>query len=221
VSLIVSCSLARDNPCFRPRAAWQSRFETSCPYFLKVELDFEDLSGEFLDFVEPLRSIAIRPEFSMTQIPAPRGIAPQALAVSIEVNHDSDSDHGVSRLVFCFDPSEPEGWQGPMRIIGYAKSPIETYMAKDEILAELPWQWLTDSLSAAGAGVQAQAGTTTSAISTGHGSLAGQSQHAELELRASWAPVGADSVAHLRGWVEFLALISGLPPADSKVSVLK
>lgn len=190
-------------------------------YFLTVDLDFDGLSGEFLAFVQPLLAFEVRPEFSATQIPAPRGIAPQALAVSVEVNHNSDSDHGVSRLVFCHDPEEPEGWQGPMRIIGYAKSPIEIYMAKDEILAELPWQWLTDSLASAGAASRAQAGTTTSAISTGHGSLSGQQQHAELELRASWAPADSDSRAHLQGWVEFLALISGLPPADSKVTALK
>ena len=186
-----------------------------------MELDLDGLSGEFLAFVEPLAAIEIRPEFNASQIPAPRGIAPQALAVSVEVRHDSESDHGVSRLVFCHDPEEPEGWQGPMRIIGYAKSPIETYMAKDEILAELPWQWLTDSLTAAGAIYAAHAGTTTSAVSTGHGSLSAQSQHAELELRASWAPVGNDSRAHLRGWIDFLALISGLPPSESKVTALK
>jgi hypothetical protein len=186
-----------------------------------VELDFDGLSGEFLAFVKPLASTELRPEFSLTQIPAPRGIAPQAIALSVEVNHDEESDHGVSRLVFCFDPDEPEGWHGPLRVIGYAKSPIEIYMAKDELLAELPWQWLTDSLAQAGAASNAQAGTTTTAISTGHGSLAGQPQHAELELRASWAPLSLDARSHLVGWVEFLALISGLPPINGGVTMLK
>lgn len=186
-----------------------------------MELDLEGLSGEFLSFLRPLEALRVRQEFLVGQIPAPRGIAPQALAVSVEVRHETESDHGVSRLVYCHDPEEPDGWQGPLRIIGYAKSPIEIYMAQDEILAELPWQWLTDSLTAAGASFGAQAGTTTSAISTGHGALVGQPQHAELELRASWAPQGSDSAAHLRGWVEFLALISGLPPADGSLAVLK
>jgi hypothetical protein len=186
-----------------------------------VDLDFEGLDGEFLAFVQPLASLGVRPEFSLSQIPAPRGIAPQALAVSVEVNHEEHSDHGVSRLVFCYDEAEPEGWHGTMRVIGYAKSPIEIYMAKDELLAELPWQWLSDSLTQAGATSAAQAGTTTTAISTGHGSLAAQPQHAELELRASWAPLSADARAHLTGWVEFLALISGLPPADGSVTMLK
>jgi hypothetical protein len=44
-----------------------------------------------------------------------------------------------------------------------------------------------------------------------------QPQHAELEIRASWAPVGFDLKPHLLGWIELLALISGLPPKDSKI----
>ena len=57
---------------------------------------------------------------------------------------------------------------------------------------------------------------------TGHipgavGALIAQPQHAELEIRASWAPTSFDLASHLTGWIELLALISGLPPKDSKV----
>ena len=186
-----------------------------------MELDLEGLSGEFLAFVQPLSEIDLRPEISAAQIPAPRGIAPQALAVSVEVAHETDSDHGVGRLVFCFDETHPEGWNAALRVIGYAKSPIETYMAEDAYLEQLPWQWLGDSLSLAGASFGHEAGTTTTAISTGHGALAAQPQHAELEIRASWAPLDTDARPHLRGWVEMLALISGLPPLDTTVARLK
>jgi hypothetical protein len=186
-----------------------------------VELDLEGLTGEFRAFVEPLSGVELRVEIAATQIAAPRGIAPQSLAVSVEVAHETDSDHGVGRLVFCFDDSHPEGWNAPMRVIGYAKSPIETYMAEDDYLAQLPWQWLGDSLSLAGASYRHEAGTTTTAISTGHGALAAQPQHAELEIRASWAPMDTDARPHLRGWVEMLALISGLPPLDKTLARIK
>ncbi len=186
-----------------------------------MELDFDGISGEFLAFIQPLSEVELRPEISATQIPAPKGIAPQALAVSFEVAHETDSDHGVGRLVFCFDETRPEGWNAALRVIGYAKSAIETYMAEDAYLEQLPWQWLGDRLNLAGASFGHEAGTTTTAISTGHGALAAQPQHAELEIRASWAPLDADARPHLRGWVEMLALISGLPPLDTTVARLK
>jgi hypothetical protein len=90
-------------------------------------------------------------------------------------------------------------------------------MAKDDYLSALPWEWLKDSLTQAGANFAHDAGTTTTVLSTGHGSLIAQPQHAELEIRASWAPMDSNLTAHLEGWVELLALISGLPPKDSKV----
>jgi hypothetical protein len=81
----------------------------------------------------------------------------------------------------------------------------------------VPWEWLKDSLRLNGAEFAHEAGTTTTVLSTGHGSLISQPQHAELEIRASWAPVSFDLLPHLQGWIELLALISGLPPKDSKV----
>lgn len=186
-----------------------------------MTIDFSGLSGEFLAFVQPLGDAAVRSEFQVTQIPAPRGIAEQALALSIDVEHGQESDHGVSRIVFCFDSQSPEGWHGTDRIIGYAKSPIELYMAADEYLTQLPWQWLTESLTAAGAQFAHEAGTTTTAVSTGHGSLVSQPQHAELEIRGSWTPLSRDARAHLNGWVSMLALISGLPPSDESVARIR
>jgi hypothetical protein len=82
----------------------------------------------------------------------------------------------------------------------------------------MPWEWLKESLANAGAGFAHDAGSTTTVISTGHGSLITQPQHAELEIRASWAPTNFDLKPHMEGWVELLALISGLPPAESKIA---
>ncbi len=167
--------------------------------------------------LDRFKLVESRPEISLSQIPSPQGIAPEAIAIAAEVNHETATDHGVSRLVFCRDPGMPEGWNSEFRIIGYAKSPIELDMAKDEYLSSMPWEWLKDSLTQAGAKFAHDAGTTTTVLSTGHGALLGQPQHAELEIRASWAPLDFDLTAHLEGWIELLALISGLPPKDSKV----
>ena len=182
-----------------------------------MEIDLSELSDPFRGMLAQLATVSTREEIQLSQIPSPKGIAPQALAIAAEVDHDISSDHGVSRLVFCWDASVPEGWNSEFRIIGYAKSPIETEMAKDDYLSALPWEWLKDSLTSNGAQFAHEAGTTTTVLSTGHGSLITQPQHAEIEIRASWAPVNFDLTPHLIGWVELLALISGLPPKDAKV----
>lgn len=183
-----------------------------------MEIDLKDIAEPFAGMLRGLSEVQVRKEISLTQIPSPKGIAPEAIAIAAEIDHQTASDHGVSRLVFCRDISIPEGWQSEFRIIGYAKSPIELDMAKDEYLSSMPWEWLKDALRNAGAGFAHDAGTTTTVISTGHGSLITQPQHAELEIRASWAPTNFDLKPHLEGWVELLALISGLPPAENKIA---
>lgn len=182
-----------------------------------MEIDLTSLSPSFAGMLDRFKQVESRAEITLSQIPSPQGIAPEAIAIAAEVNHETATDHGVSRLVFCRDPGMPEGWNSEFRIIGYAKSPIELDMAKDEYLSALPWEWLKDSLTQAGATFAHDAGTTTTVLSTGHGALIGQPQHAELEIRASWAPLDFDLTPHLEGWIELLALISGLTPKDSKV----
>lgn len=182
-----------------------------------MELDLANITEPFAGMLASLAAIATRSEITLTQIPAPQGIAPEAIAIAADINHEIASDHGVSRLVFCRDPQQPEGWNSEFRIIGYAKSPIEIEMAKDDYTSAMPWEWLKDSLKAAGASFTGEAGTTTAVVSTGHGAIVSQPQHAELEIRASWTPTSFDLRPHLVGWLELLALISGLPPADSNV----
>ena len=182
-----------------------------------MNFDLAELSDAFKSMLEGINGITPREEILLTQIPSPKGIAPEAVAISAEIAHETASDHGVSRLVFCRDPQMPEGWHSEFRIIGYAKSPIELEMAKDDYTSSMPWEWLRDSLKAAGAQFGHEAGTTTTVISTGHGSLVSQPQHGELEIRASWAPMDFDLSAHLKGWIELVALISGLQPQDGKV----
>ena len=182
-----------------------------------MKLDLTDISETFQGMLSGISEVESRDEIVLTQIPSPKGIAPEAIAISAEVAHETASDHGVSRLVYCRDPEMPEGWNSELRIIGYAKSPIELEMAKDDYTAAMPWEWLKDCLIASGAQFVHEAGTTTTVISTGHGSLVAQPQHGELEIRASWAPLDFDLSTHLRGWIEMVALISGLPPKDGKV----
>ena len=185
---------------------------------MKLELP-ENISVEFAKRLEPIEKLSERSEIRLTQIAAPKGIAQEAIAVSAEVIHadHSEADRGIGRLVICRDSSYPEGWNSDYRIILYAKSPVELDMGKDDVVDELPWNWLMDSLEVKSANFHSEAGTTTRILSTGHGSLTAQPQHAEIEIRASWAPEDEDLSRHLDAFQRLLALISGLPPADDSV----
>lgn len=185
---------------------------------MKLELP-TNITDEFRERVAEVTEVLERGEINLEQIPAPKGIAEEALAISAEVIHadHSDADRGVGRLVLCRDSNFPEGWNSEYRIILYAKSPVEIDMGKDPLVDELPWNWLMDSLMARKASFHSEAGTTTRVLSTGHGSLTAQPQHAEIEIRASWAPDGNNFKAHVEAFQDLLALISGLPPTDEKV----
>ena len=187
-----------------------------------MPLDLVQLQSPLRGIVSELQIDAIRTEIEVTQIPSPKGLADESLALSVNVRHESeDADHAVSRLVFAYSSEIPEGWNSSYRIIGYAKSPIDLEMARDEYLANLPWEWLRESLVRHGAYFSNDAGTSTTVISTGHGALIGQPQHAELEIRASWSPEGENWQPHLVGWSEMVALISGLPPIEENVRSIR
>jgi hypothetical protein len=185
---------------------------------VKLELA-ANLSEPFRQRVQGVAEIADRSEILLEQIAAPKDIAEEAIAISATVIHadHSDADRGVGRLVICRDSNFPEGWNSEYRIILYAKSPVETDMGKDPVVDELPWNWLMDSLAARNASFHSEAGTTTRILSTGHGALTAQPQHAEIEIRSSWAPDGEDFTPHVQAFEDLLALISGLPPSDEKV----
>lgn len=181
----------------------------------------EGLTEPLLSMLRLLELDEIRSDLEIVRIPSPKGLAPQSVAFAINVLHSLDGvDHGSSRIVIAYDPEIPAGWHSALRIIGYAKSPIELEMAKDEFLANLPWEWLKDSLKGCQAAFSHEAGTSTVVVSTGHGSLVGQAQHAELEIRASWTPVDLEISRHIFAWAEMLALISGLPPNSPVVARL-
>lgn len=186
---------------------------------MKLELS-NDLSDSFRERLLGINELDERSEILLEQIAAPKGIAEEAVAISATVIHadHSDADRGVGRLVLCRDGNFPEGWNSEYRVILYAKSPVESDMGNDPYVDELPWNWLMDSLIARNAPIHSEAGTTTRILSTGHGALTPEPQHAEIEIRASWAPDGAELGPHVQAFVDLLALISGLPPIEEKVT---
>jgi hypothetical protein len=173
---------------------------------------------------DAVRGAHLRAELQVEEIAAPTGLAPYAIALAGDVrpvSHGVDSLLGTGRFVLLYDPDEPEAWGGgPFRVVCFAQAPLETDIGLDPFVAEVAWSWLVDGLAARGAGYRSASGTATKVLSTGFGELAGATDSAQLELRASWSPDDGDLGQHAAGWGDLLCLLAGLPPAGEAVGLL-
>lgn len=165
----------------------------------------------FTRAVDQLQSVRPRPEITVTEAPAPRRLAPYAYALGAEVQPPGAVEEATGRLILLCDPAGQEGWQGQLRLVTYVTAELEPDLATDPLLPEVGWSWLTEALAAHTAGYRALAGTVTQTTSTRFGELAGPPAMADLEIRASWTPVG-DLAGHLSAWCALLASTAGLPP---------
>ena len=180
---------------------------------IDVEID-EGAPAEFRLAVESLRAASVRDELVLQQIDAPGKLAKHEVAFSANIDAastDVATDLGTGRFVLLWDPEEPEPWGSRFRVITFAKSPLETDIGADEQIADVAWAWLTEALQNRHANFIAEAGTATRIISSGYGALSNQSDHAELEIRASWSPVDTNANAHLEAWQDLVCIMSGLP----------
>ncbi|MTE24077.1 DUF3000 family protein [Microbacterium sp. ZXX196] len=181
----------------------------------------DETGGVFAAAAESLRRVRFRPDLAVAEIPAPRGIAPEAIAFAADVRPDAhgDSSGGTGRFVLLHDPDEPPGWDGPWRIVAFAQAPLETEIGTDPLLADVAWSWLGDALEAHGADHRQRSGTATKTVSRGFGSLAADGDGAQIEVRASWSPT-APMPAHLDAWAEFVCMLAGLPPGSEGIALL-
>lgn len=180
---------------------------------IEIELP-EGTSPEFRLAVDSLASATLRNELAIEQITAPGKLATHAVAFAANVDAkvaDVASDLGTGRFVLLWDTKEQDTWQSRFRVICFAKSPLETNIGADEQISDVAWAWLTEALQNRNANHTSAAGTATRVISSGYGSLSGQSDHAELELRASWSPVDTDAKNHFEAWQDLVCIMSGFP----------
>lgn len=176
-----------------------------------------------------LADVEVRPEVSLTQIPAPTRVAPHAFALSAEVQadhlpqppgDDEDEPSAAGRFVVLHDPNAPEAWHGTWRIVTFARASLEPELASDPMLGAVGWSWLTDALTDRGVSYEALSGTVTRVVSEGFGQMADQEPTVEVEVRASWTPAVEDLTSHLLTWVELLCHTAGLPPLPEGVRPL-
>ena len=175
----------------------------------------------FAGIADTLRAASFRDDFTVREITAPSSLAPDAFAVAGDVRPTDDgidSDLGTGRFILLHDPSEPDAWAGPWRIVCFAQAPLEPEIGTDPLLADVAWSWLIDALDARNARFHAASGTATKTLSKGFGGLADDGEGAQIELRASWSPVG-DLTAHLDAWAELVCMLAGLPPGSEGIAV--
>ena len=182
-----------------------------------------EVPKEFSDAVASAARATLRPELRVVETAAPEGLAPFQLAWAADVEPSqatSDEEYGTGRLVFLCDPERPEAWGSAYRMVVFAQAPVDPSMGADQFLPNVAWSWLMDALDTRGAEYHHAAGTTTTVLSTGFGELAGDSQGAQVEVRASWSPTSSDLKPHLEAWSEFVCMLAGFPPTPDGVAAL-
>jgi hypothetical protein len=175
-----------------------------------------DLPAGFRRAVAGLSGVQLRPEVIVSELPAPQRLAPHAIAMHASVLSGGD-ELADGRLVVLHDPQGQDVWEGTTRCVAYVQASVEVELASDPLLPGVGWAWLTEALDTAGAEHCAAGGTVTRTTSERFGALADQPVAAEIEIRASWSPVGTDLAPHLIAFGELLCAAAGLPPTPPGV----
>src|SRR5690606_4250849 len=170
---------------------------------------------EFQQAVASLRAVRPRPELLLSPLDAPPRLAPYTWASGAEAvteaGDPSDPDTG-GRLILLHDPAGQDAWEGTFRLVCFVQARLEPEQLGDEMLPVVGWSWLTEALEVAGAEHVALGGTVTQTSSVHFGDIAGPRRDDDVELRASWTPVGTDLSRHAEAFCGLVASAAGLPP---------
>lgn len=176
-------------------------------------------SADFERAVADIGSAPWRSELTVEEIGSPQRIAPYSVAISADVS-EGDDDLGNGRLILLHDPAGNASWGGTFRFVSYAKAEIDIDMVADPLLPEVGWSWLMDALAEHDASYDLPSGTVTAVLNRSFGTMLGEEDRAEIEVRASWTPYLDPERGlwpHLAAWQDLLCLVSGLPPLPAGV----
>lgn len=165
-----------------------------------------------------MRSVIARPEFCLDEAPAPSRLAPSAVALTAEPA-DPDSDHASGRFVLLHDPDGVDEWDGTFRAVVFVRAALEADLVGDQLLHEVGWSWLLESVAGVGAECTQVGGTVTSSSGQSFGSMSDRPTDGFVEIRASWTPITTDGSPvelvmdrHVTAWIDLLAHAAGLMP---------
>ena len=183
-----------------------------------VRTEIDAPPDEFRAALDQLKAARLRPEVFCEEMAAPQRIAPYSAAMTADVTIAGE-DCGGGRLVLLYDPAGNEAWQGNFRCVAYARAGIDPEMVTDPLLGAVGWSWLIEALEAHYAEFVAPSGTVTRVASESFGGMDGEPASAEIEVRASWSPLGSIT-SHVEAWGDLLCTAAGLPPVPAGVVVM-
>ena len=175
-----------------------------------------------------VRAARFRRELATREIAPPEHVAPHSVAIAASITRGVrsaqtasalESPYGSGRFVLLHDPESREEWGADFRVVCFAQAPLEQDIGVDPFISDVAWSWLVEALDAHRAEYRYLSGTATKTLSSGFGSLAQQGDAAQIELRASWTPLGTDFAAHVEAWSELLCLLGGLPHHEGIESI--
>jgi len=172
---------------------------------------------QFQEAVASLRAVRPRPELLRSPLDAPPRLAPYTWAFALEADagrpgEDLDEPDTSGRLILLHDPNGQDVWEGTFRLVCFVQARLDPEQLGDEMLPVVGWSWLTESLDNRGAEYVALGGTVTQTSSVRFGDIAGPRRDDDIELRASWTPVGTDLSRHAEAFCGLVASAAGLPP---------
>ena len=177
------------------------------------------LPADFQAALASLRAAQKRTELKLEEIPAPTRLAPYGAALGAEVMVDGE-EQATGRFILLHDPDGSSLWEGTFRIVTYIRAQLEPDIGNDALLGNVAWAWLVEALDEHGAEHRSAGGTATRILSESYGTLAARPDAVDIELRASWTPVGPSVQAHLEAWSQMVCTFAGLPPVPDGVTLL-
>ncbi len=169
--------------------------------------------ADFLEALNGLREVLVRDELEFGVLPPPQRLAPWTHAISALVHAPgSDTEIGSGRLVLLHDPDGVASWNGTFRYVIFVTCEVEGEIARDPLLPDVAWSWLTDALEFSGADYTALGGTVTATSSVRFGDISGTSRSDDVEIRASWTALDTRSDQSFGAFAALLAVAAGLPP---------
>jgi hypothetical protein len=172
---------------------------------------------QFQQAVASLRAVRPRSELLLAPLDAPPRLAPYTWAFSVEADagrpgEDLDEPDTSGRLILLHDPAGKDVWEGTFRLVCFVQARLEREQLGDEMLPVVAWSWLTEALEHNDAPYTALGGTVTQTSSVRFGDISGPRRDDDVELRASWTPVGPELTRHADAFCELVAVAAGLPP---------
>jgi len=179
--------------------------------------------ARFQAALQSLKQTHIRPEVHLAEAPAPRRVAPYAIAIDGEVG-DENAPDAQGTLVVLYDPQGQDNWDGQFRLVSYMEVEVDRAEACDPMLPGVAWTWVTDAIGQGGHDDRPAhnlSGSVSLVSTTSFGDEGEKPDKSIVQIRASWSPENEQVGPHLGMWAEMLAMAGGLERLPSEVTSLE